>query len=71
MISWNVGEISNSVKTDVFVILNVHLRVWSVGKTVSFFLDSPEETNGDVTDNAAMTVKSAEEPADSPIIWDT
>lgn len=71
MISWNVGKISNSVKMNVFVILNVHLRIWSAGKNVSFFLDSPEETNGDVTDDVAMPVKSAEEPVDSPISYDT
>lgn len=62
MISWNAGKISNSVKMDVFVVLNVQLRVWSAEKTVRFFLDSP----GDVTDDVVMTVKSAEEPADSP-----
>lgn len=66
MISWNAGKISNSVKMDVFVILNVQLRVWSAEKTVRFFLDSSDETNGDVTDDVVMTVKSAEEPVDSP-----
>lgn len=66
MISWNAGKISNSVKMDVFVVLNVQLRVWSAEKTVRIFLDSPDETNGDVTDDVVMTVKSAEEPADSP-----
>lgn len=66
MISWNAGIISNSVKMDVFVVLNVQLRVWSAEKTVRFFLGSPDETNGDVTDDVVMTVKSAEEPADSP-----
>lgn len=68
MISWNAGKISNSVKMDVFVVLNVQLRVWSAKKTVKFFLDSPDETNGDVTDDVVMTVKSAEEPADSPLL---
>lgn len=66
MISWNAGKISNIVKMDVFVVLNVQLRVWSAEKTVRFFLDSPDETNGDVTDDVVMTVKSAEEPVDSP-----
>lgn len=65
MILWNVGKILNSVKMDVFVILNVQLRVWSVEKIVRFFLDFLDEINGDVIDDVVMMVKSVEEFVDS------
>lgn len=65
MILWNVGKILNSVKIDVFVILNVQLRVWSVEKIVRFFLDFLDEINGDVIDDVVMMVKSVEEFVDS------
>lgn len=65
MILWNVGKILNSVKIDVFVILNVQLRVWSVEKIVKFFLDFLDEINGDVIDDVVMMVKSVEEFVDS------
>lgn len=65
MILWNVGKILNSVKIDVFVILNVQLRVWSVEKIVRFFLDFLDKINGDVIDDVVMMVKSVEEFVDS------
>lgn len=65
MILWNVGKILNSVKMDVFVVLNVQLRVWSVEKIVRFFLDFLDEINGDVIDDVVMMVKSVEEFVDS------
>lgn len=65
MILWNVGKILNSVKMDVFVVLNVQLRVWSVEKIVKFFLDFLDEINGDVIDDVVMMVKSVEEFVDS------
>lgn len=65
MILWNVGKILNSVKMDVFVVLNVQLRVWSVEKIVRFFLDFLNEINGDVIDDVVMMVKSVEEFVDS------
>lgn len=65
MILWNVGKILNSVKMDVFVVLNVQLRVWSVEKIVRFFLDFLDEINGDVIDDVVMMVKSVDEFVDS------
>lgn len=65
MILWNVGKILNSVKMDVFVVLNVQLRVWSVEKIVRFFLGFLDEINGDVIDDVVMMVKSVEEFVDS------
>lgn len=65
MILWNVGKILNSVKMDVFVVLNVQLRVWSVEKIVRFFLDFLDEIDGDVIDDVVMMVKSVEEFVDS------
>lgn len=65
MILWNVGKILNIVKMDVFVVLNVQLRVWSVEKIVRFFLDFLDEINGDVIDDVVMMVKSVEEFVDS------
>lgn len=65
MILWNVGKILNSVKMDVFVVLNVQLRVWSVEKIVRFFLDFLDKINGDVIDDVVMMVKSVDEFVDS------
>lgn len=65
MILWNVGKILNIVKMDVFVVLNVQLRVWSVEKIVRFFLGFLDEINGDVIDDVVMMVKSVEEFVDS------